>query len=41
MKEITLKDKIILEGVYSAHNYFKEYIDKIIYLFVNLKTLSI
>ena len=37
-KEIILKDKVILEGVYSASIYFREYIDKIAYLFVDKET---
>lgn len=37
-KEIMLKDKIILEGVYSSSPYFRELIDKIIYLYVDKKT---
>ena len=37
-KEIVLKDKVILEGVYSASIYFRELIDKIAYLFVDKET---
>lgn len=37
-KEIILKDKVILEGVYSASIYFRELIDKIAYLFVDKET---
>ena len=37
-KEVILKDKIILEGVYSSSPHFKEFIDKIIYLYVDKKT---
>ena len=34
-KSVLLKDKIILEGVYSYHSYFQEYIDQLIYLHIN------
>lgn len=37
-KEIILKDKVILEGVYSASIYFRELIDKIAYLYVDKET---
>ena len=37
-KEIVLKDKVILEGVYSASIYFRELIDKIAYLYVDKET---
>lgn len=37
-KEIVLKDKVILEGVYSASIYFRELIDKIAYLLVDKET---
>lgn len=37
-KEIILKDKVILEGVYSASIYFRELIDKTAYLFVDKET---
>jgi len=37
-KEIILKDKVILEGVYSASPYFRDLIDKIIYLYVDKET---
>ncbi|MBR2891980.1 MAG: hypothetical protein IKC22_06390 [Bacilli bacterium] len=37
-KTILLKDLIILEGVYSTHPYFRDLIDKIIYLYVDKNT---
>lgn len=37
-KTIKIKDKIILEGVYSSSPYFRELIDKIMYLYVDSKT---
>lgn len=37
-KKITLKNKVILEGVYSTHNYFEELIDYNAYLQVNDNT---
>ena len=37
-KKITLKNKVILEGVYSYHNYFNDLIDYLAYLQVDEKT---
>lgn len=37
-KTIQLKDKVILEGVYSSSPYFRELIDKIMYLYVDKET---
>lgn len=37
-KEISLKNKIILEGVYSSHPYFRDLIDYIVLLYVDQET---
>lgn len=36
--KMELKDKVILEGVYSSHPYFKVFVDKCAYLYVDEKT---
>lgn len=36
--DLTRKDIIILEGVYSYHPYFRKFIDKLIYIDINEKT---
>lgn len=38
MKEIELKNKVILEGVYSYHKYFNNLIDYLVYIYVDKKT---
>ena len=37
-KTISLKDKVILEGVYSASPYFRHLVDKTIYLYIDKQT---
>lgn len=37
-KEIVLKDKVILEGVYSYHKYFNHLVDYLVYIYVDEET---